>query len=184
MLNSISLSWINSGFFHFRPDHFTIVFLDILNIRMVNLRWLSVSLWFHHLTIPIHLLQFWLLLCFELLFHCRSQPQSSKSKVEQERSWFSVVLSIEDSWNSTSELFRTLQQESARIYILWRKQTPPLFHFLFSRKSRHALTNFAGFPAIAFITQQYGSILIESLLFSLSIVTFSIAFTFSQLTFL
>ena len=40
-------------FFHFRPDYFTIVFLDILIIRIVNYRWLSLFLWFHHLTILI-----------------------------------------------------------------------------------------------------------------------------------
>ena len=51
--------------FNFRPDNFTIVFLDILIIRIVNLRWLSLFLWFHHYTIrlPLHL---------ELQFHRRS----------------------------------------------------------------------------------------------------------------
>ena len=54
--------------FHFRPDHFAIVFLDILIIRIVNLRWLSLFLWFHHLSIFI--LLYYDFDCFFVLNFC------------------------------------------------------------------------------------------------------------------
>ena len=49
-LTVLNQRWLS---FHFWPDHFTKVFLDILIIQIVNLRWFYFFLWFHHLTILI-----------------------------------------------------------------------------------------------------------------------------------
>ena len=64
-LTVFNQQWLS---FYFRPDHFTIVFLDILIIEIVNLRWLSLFLWFHRFTILI-LLYFYLDYFFVLNFY-------------------------------------------------------------------------------------------------------------------
>ena len=66
--------------------------------------------------------------------------------------------------------------ESAKVCILWRKKVGMPWNF--PRK----MPNSGQYPTIAITAQKYGSILISSLSVSISVVTFSSAFTFSQLT--
>ena len=149
----------------------------------MNLRCLFLFLWFCQLTILILLYSGFN--CFFLL-----------------NFWFIVVISlkvsrvklIKDSGNSTSEVFLTFQMESVKVYILSIENHPPFFHLLILRKSRHALS----FPRNMTKSGQFGSIsnhifyrttvlgnsigVFIGLLVSISIVTFSPAFRFFQLT--
>ena len=52
----LDLAALNQGWlsFHFWPDHFTMVFLNLLTLRILNLQCLSLSLCFNRLNIVIH----------------------------------------------------------------------------------------------------------------------------------
>ena len=142
MLNSISLSSINGGFL------FLFTFGQITSKQSSSTSSSSESricgsILFFLVSLPHYphhpLLWFQLLLCLELMFHRGSETQIPRSKVEQKSSWFSSVLSIGESWKSTSEVFLILLLETAKDYTLWRKLNPQLFGLLLSINSRQAL---------------------------------------------